>query len=100
VGEVGDGPGSRVCWGLACLAPVLVCIGIAFSPYIVAVVCLVHVLSSETDNNEEGIEKVFDKSLWRVKDNFFFNFYHKILLLTVDCILLGHIITPSLNVCE
>jgi hypothetical protein len=24
-----------------------------------------HVLLSETDNNEEGIEKVFDKSLWR-----------------------------------
>jgi hypothetical protein len=45
--------------GLACLTPVLVCIGIAFPPYIVAVVCIIHVLLSETDNNEEGIEKVF-----------------------------------------
>jgi hypothetical protein len=50
--------------GLVCLTPVLVCIGIAFSPYIVAVVCLICGLLSETDNNEEGIEKVFDKTLW------------------------------------
>jgi hypothetical protein len=49
--------------GLACLTPVLVSIGIAFSPYIVAVVYLIHVLLSETDNNEEGIEKVFNISL-------------------------------------
>jgi hypothetical protein len=56
VGEVGDGPGPHVCRGLVCLTSVLVCIGIAFSPYIVAVVFLVHVLLSETDNNEEGIE--------------------------------------------
>jgi hypothetical protein len=56
---VGDGPGPRTCRGLACLTPVLVCIKIAFSPFIVAVVCLTHVLLSETDNNEEGIEKNF-----------------------------------------
>lgn len=35
-------------------------IRIVFSPYIVAVVCLVLVLSSEADNNAERIEKVFD----------------------------------------
>jgi hypothetical protein len=52
---------------------------IAFSPNTVAVVCLL----SETDNNEEGIEKVFDKSLMRVNDNFL-NTFHKMLLLTVD----------------
>jgi hypothetical protein len=33
--------------------------GIAFSPYIVAVVCIMHVLLFETDNSEEGIEKGF-----------------------------------------
>jgi hypothetical protein len=59
VGEVGDGRGPRAYRGFACLTPVLVCIGIAFCPYIVAVVCLIHVLLSETDNNEKGIEKVF-----------------------------------------
>jgi hypothetical protein len=69
--------------GLACLTPVLVCTGIAFSPYIVAIVCLLHVLLSETDNNEEGIENIFDKSLWRVNNNFL-NALHKMLLLTVD----------------
>jgi hypothetical protein len=69
VDEVGDGPGSRACWGLACLTRVLLCIGIAFSPYIVAVVCLTHVLLSETDNNEEEIEKVFDKILCRLNDS-------------------------------
>jgi hypothetical protein len=69
--------------GLACLTPALVCIGIAFSPYIVVVVCIIHVLLSETDNNEEGIEKVFYKSLWKVNDNFL-NDFHKTLLLTVD----------------
>jgi hypothetical protein len=53
-----------------CLTPVLLCIRIAFSPYIVAVVCLIRVFLSETDNNEEGIEEVFDKSMWRVNDNF------------------------------
>jgi hypothetical protein len=68
--------------GLAYLTPVLVCIGIAFSPYIVATVCLMHVLLSETDNNE-GIEKVFDKSLWRVNESFL-NSFHKRLLLTGD----------------
>jgi hypothetical protein len=39
--------------GLVCLTSVLVCIEIAFSPYTVAVVCLIHVLLSETDNYEE-----------------------------------------------
>jgi hypothetical protein len=42
--------------GLMYLTPVLVCIGITFHPYIVAVACLVHVLLSETSNNEEGTE--------------------------------------------
>jgi hypothetical protein len=56
VGKVVDGPGPCAC---TCPTPVLVCIGIAFPPYIVAIVCLVHVLLSETDNNEEGTEKVF-----------------------------------------
>jgi hypothetical protein len=69
--------------GLACLTPVLACISIASSPYIVAVVCLIHELLSETDNNEEGIERVFNKSLWRVNDSFL-NAFHKMLLLTVD----------------
>jgi hypothetical protein len=45
-----------------CLTPVLVCIRIAFPPYIVAVVCLTHALLSETNSNEEGIEKVFKKA--------------------------------------
>jgi hypothetical protein len=48
--RVGDGPGPRACRALACLTPVLVCIGIALSPYIVALVLL-----SEL-SNEEGIE--------------------------------------------
>jgi hypothetical protein len=72
--------------GLKCLTTVLVCIGIAFSPYIVAIVCLIHVihvLLPETDDNEEGIGNLLDKSLWRVNDNFL-NAFHKILLLTVD----------------
>jgi hypothetical protein len=59
-----------VAQGLACLTPVLVCIGIAFPPHIVVVVHLIRVLLSEADNNEEGTEKVFDKSLWTVNDNF------------------------------
>jgi hypothetical protein len=45
--------------GLTCLTPVLVCIGTAFSPYIIAIVFLIHVLLSETDNNEEGIETAY-----------------------------------------
>jgi hypothetical protein len=45
--------------GIACLTPVLVCIGIAFSPHIVAVVCLTHVLLFETANNEEEILRKF-----------------------------------------
>jgi hypothetical protein len=56
VGKVGDGPGSRACRDLACLTPVLVCIGITFSSYIVAIDRFILVLLSETDNNEEGIE--------------------------------------------
>jgi hypothetical protein len=35
---------------------VLVCTGISFSPHIVAIVCLTHLLLSETVNNEERIE--------------------------------------------
>jgi hypothetical protein len=99
MGKVGYGQGPRACRGLACLSPVLVCIRIAFSPYIAAVVCLIYLLLSEIDNNEEQIEKVSNKSLWRVNDNFL-NAFHKMLLLTVDCALFGHIITISLNVSE
>jgi hypothetical protein len=79
--------------GLASLTPVLVCIGITFTPYTVTVVCLIHVLLYETDNNEEGIKKGFYKSPWTINDS-------EILLLTADCVLFGHIITPSLNVSE
>jgi hypothetical protein len=79
VGEVGDGPGPRACWGFAYLKPVLVRVEITFSPHIVAVVCLIHVLLSETDNNEED----FHKSLWRRNEKFL-NAFHKMLLLTVD----------------
>jgi hypothetical protein len=50
--------------------------------YIVAVVCLIHVLLSETDNHA-GVENVFDKSLWTVNDSFF-NDFHNMILLTVD----------------
>jgi hypothetical protein len=57
--------------------------GIAFSPKIVAIVCLIHILLSETDKNEEGIQKVFDKSLWSISDNFL-NAFPKMVLLTVD----------------
>jgi hypothetical protein len=46
-----------VAQGLTCLRPLLLYIGIAFSLYVAAVVCIIHVLLSETDNNEEGIEK-------------------------------------------
>jgi hypothetical protein len=81
VSEVDNGPGSCTCRGLTCLTPVLVRIGIAFSPYIVGIVYLIHVLSSETDDSEEGIEKVFDKSLWRVNDNFLNAFLKKLLLM-------------------
>jgi hypothetical protein len=62
VGNVGNSPGQ----GLAILTPVLVCFKIAFSVCIVAVVCLIYVLISETDISEGGIEKVNSKSLWRV----------------------------------
>jgi hypothetical protein len=41
------------------------------------------VLLSETNNNEEGIEKVFNKSLWTVNDNFL-NAFNRMLLLTAD----------------
>jgi hypothetical protein len=83
VGEVGDGRGPHVCWSFACLTCVLMCIGIAFSAYVVAIVSLTYVLICESDSNEEEIEKVFDKSLWRVNDNFF-NVFYKVLLLMVD----------------
>jgi hypothetical protein len=75
VGEVGDSPVPREC--------ICTCIGIDFSSYTVAVVFLMHVRLSEADNNEEGIQKVFDKSLWKLNDNFR-NAFHKMLLLTVD----------------
>jgi hypothetical protein len=68
--------------GLICLTPVLVYVAIAFSPYIVATVCLIHGLLSETDNNEEGIEEVFDEGLWTV--TVFLHAFHKMLLLKVD----------------
>jgi hypothetical protein len=61
VGKVGDDPGPLTCRDL--LTPVVVCIRIAFSPKIVAVVCLIHILLSESNDNAEGIGKVFDKSL-------------------------------------
>jgi hypothetical protein len=68
MGKVGDCPWSFFCRGLMCVTPVLVCIGVAFSPYIVAIVCFV--LSPENNNNEDGIGKVFGKSPWRVNDSF------------------------------
>lgn len=49
------------------------CVQIAFSPYIAAVVCLIHIILSETDNIGEVIEKVFDKN-----DNFKLFLYHAI----------------------
>jgi hypothetical protein len=52
------------------LTPIFEFIGTDFSPYIVAVVCLIHVNLSQTNRNEEEIEKVFDKSLWSLNDNF------------------------------
>jgi hypothetical protein len=48
--------------GLACLTPVLVCIRIAFFPYIVAVVCLIHVLLYETDNSEKELRNLSIKA--------------------------------------
>jgi hypothetical protein len=64
------------------LTPVLGSTRIAFSPYIIAVVCLIHVLSSETNSNEEGTEKVSDISLWRINNSSVISF-HKMLLLIV-----------------
>lgn len=46
-------------------------------------VCLIYVLLAETDNNEDGIEKVFDKSLRTVNEDFLTAF-RKMLLLTID----------------
>jgi hypothetical protein len=63
LGEVGDSPGPPTCRGPTCLTPVPVCIRITFPPCIVAIVFLIHVLLSETNNNEEGIKNVFNKSL-------------------------------------
>jgi hypothetical protein len=96
---VGDSPGPCACRGLACLTPVLVCIGIGFSPHIVAVVCLICVLLSETDNDEEGIEKVFNKSLWR-ENNIFLNAFHKMLFdsrLIVFCLATLSLLLMFLN---
>jgi hypothetical protein len=76
VGEVGDSPGPRE-------PHTCTCIRIAFSPYIVAVVCLIHVLLSKTDNNGGGIEIVFLQSLWRLNKHFL-NDFHKMQLLMVD----------------
>jgi hypothetical protein len=50
--------------GLVCLTLILVYVGIAFSSCNV-VACFIHVLLSETDNNEEGIVKVFREILWK-----------------------------------
>jgi hypothetical protein len=65
VGEMGE-----TAQGLDCLTPVLVCTRMAFSHYTVAVVCLLHVLLSKIDNNGEGNENFFHKSLCRVNDSF------------------------------
>jgi hypothetical protein len=62
-GEVGDEVGDGQIF-----AAVLVSMGVACSPYTVAVACLTHIHSSETDNNEEGNVKVSDESLWKVND--------------------------------
>jgi hypothetical protein len=62
-------------------------IEITFSPYNVALPL------SKTDKNEEVIVKGFDKSLGRMNDNFL-NVFHAVLLLTVDCVLLSHLIIP------
>jgi hypothetical protein len=48
---------------LARLAPILLCVRIACSPYIVVIVFFVCVLLSETDKNEEGMGEVLDKNL-------------------------------------
>jgi hypothetical protein len=77
VGEVGDGPGPRVphtctCMYRNCLSLYCCC----SLPYI-------RVLLSETNNNEEGVEKVFNKRVWTVNDKFV-NAFHRMLLLTVS----------------
>lgn len=81
LGKVGSGPGPCTCSGLKYFTSVLVCVIIAFSLYIVSVVCLIIVLLSETDNSDGEIEKVFNKSLWRVNDNL--KASHKMLFLMV-----------------
>jgi hypothetical protein len=68
--------------GLACLTPALIWIRIFFSSYTASIGCLIRVLLSKTDNNEERIEKVFNDSLWEVHN--FLNAFHKILLLMAD----------------
>jgi hypothetical protein len=42
VSEMGNGPRPCACRAFICLTPVLVCIAIAFSPYTVAEVYLIH----------------------------------------------------------
>jgi hypothetical protein len=49
---------------------IFVCIGIAFSPCIVVIVRFRHVILFEANNSEEGLEKGFSKSLWKVNDSF------------------------------
>jgi hypothetical protein len=44
VGKVDDCLGPCTCRGVMCLTSVLICTGIAFSPYIVAVVGCMHVM--------------------------------------------------------
>lgn len=68
--------------GIACLTPPLACVGFAFCPYIVAVVCLTHVLLSETDNDDEETDKVLEKSAWDVNKSL--NAFFIMILLTVD----------------
>jgi hypothetical protein len=51
------GPGAR-----RGLARLLVRVKIACSLYIFEVICLIHVLLSDTENNEEGTEEVLIKT--------------------------------------
>lgn len=80
--KVGDSPGLCGCRACKCLTSVLVCVRIAFSPHTLAEVCLRHVFLSEVKSMKKEL-RVFNKSLWRVNDNFV-NAFHKVLLLTVD----------------
>jgi hypothetical protein len=53
MGRRAGGGGGATAQCLACLTPLLVCVGTAFHPHIVAAVHLIHAVLSETDNNEE-----------------------------------------------